>query len=126
MPTPETSGKDWSQWRAKTPKATEQAVVVPGAEEIFQGSITTRSSIGRKEYADPNYDYDTKDPNISGGPGLPNEGARNIKTASAKAELQRTVGNLKHEVDMDNAIELGATGTDDEPFVIEHDPQLHK
>ncbi len=129
MPTPEKGGHDWSNWKAKKSDTTgldlEQqvaratdAAVVEGAEAIFQDNITTRSSIGRKEILD----YDPNEEGIA----MPDEKAINIKTKTFKEIQNENISNLKHNVDMSGAVELGATGTDDEPFEIEHDPQIYK
>ncbi|MCX6781500.1 MAG: hypothetical protein NTW66_00010 [Candidatus Magasanikbacteria bacterium] len=121
MPTPETGGQDWSKWRAKTSKKEtdlEKQVDEATAQATFEGLVTSRSSLGRKT----NLDYD---PNAKGIE-MVDKGAINIKDKSFTEMQKDKISALKHEVDMSNAVELGATGTDDEPFEIEHEPQRYK
>jgi hypothetical protein len=58
-----------------------------------------------------------------GGRAMIDEGAVNVKAKSFDEMQASNIRNLKHQVDMSSAIELDATGTDDEPFEVEHGPQ---
>lgn len=48
-----------------------------------------------------------------------NEGEVNVKAKSFQEMQAENIAKLRHKIDMSGAVELGATGTDDEPFVIE-------
>jgi len=148
MPRPEAAHQDWSKWKAPEtgkPKTAEemdaealaaanQYLESIGAKKLKPGTaysgesmldqmVSVREGSGRQAHS---YDKDVYGDTKATGRGMAEENVVHLKTSSFREMQDNNIRNLKHDVDMSGAVELGATGTDDEPFVIEHDPHLHK